>query len=127
MEEVTTALASVTDRSFDDLLSSTDWLNDDKIRSVMERPLTEFAADYLTKAKSGSRTVDSVAHFHLTNGAIVERINWLADTSERGKAQSYTLMVNYLYDLDKIESNHENYVGHGIVTKSKVVESLCSN
>ena len=48
--------------------------------------------------------VDSVARFHLGNGARLQRLNWLADTSERALEQSYGLMVNYLYDLDYIEA-----------------------
>ena len=48
----------------------------------------------------------------------------MADTSDRGKKQSYTLMVNYLYDLSQIESNHEDYIGKGIVAQSKDVDSL---
>ena len=121
------ALASVTDRSFDDLLNSPDWLGNDEIRNAMQHPLKQLAAAYLTQEKRGTRAADSVAHFHLTNGAIVERINWLADTSDRGKAQSCTLMVNYLYDLEKIETNHEDYIGNGIVAKSKDVQSLCED
>ena len=50
-----------------------------------------------------------MARFHLGNGARLERIDWLADTSERALKQSYGLMVNYLYDLDYIERNHEAY------------------
>ena len=62
-----------------------------------------------------------VARFHLGNGARLERLNWLADGTENGIAQSYGLMVNYLYDLDDIEKNHEAYAeGHKLVTSSAV-------
>ena len=54
--------------------------------------------------------VDSVARFHLGNGARLERLNWLADATENGhRASRYGLMVNYLYDLDDIEKNHEAF------------------
>ncbi len=118
------ALAAVTDSSFDDLLKTSDWLENEEVRAAMQGPLKSLAALYITQEKRGKRALDAVAHFHLSNGAIVERINWMADTSDRGKAQSYTLMVNYLYDLAKIESNHEDYIGNDIVAQSKDVLSL---
>ena len=55
--------------------------------------------------------VDSVARFHLGNGARLERLNFLGDANENGIKQSYGLMVNYLYDLDHIEENHEAFAG----------------
>ena len=65
--------------------------------------------------------VDAVARFHLGNGARLERLNWPGDTSERALAQSYGLMVNYLYDLDYIEKNHEAYAQqHAVVAASAV-------
>ena len=54
-----------------------------------------------------------MARFHLGNGARLERINWLANTAPRGIKESYGLMVNYLYDLDAIEANHEAFVRDG--------------
>jgi malonyl-CoA decarboxylase len=62
-----------------------------------------------------------VARFHLGNGARLERLNWLGDVSERGIAQSNGLMVNYLYDLDHIEQNHESYAeGHTVVASNAI-------
>ena len=54
--------------------------------------------------------IDPVARFHLGNGARLERINWLGNTSGRGMRESYGVMVNYLYDPDAIEANHEVFV-----------------
>jgi malonyl-CoA decarboxylase len=54
-----------------------------------------------------------VAHFHLSNGARVERINGRGDVSDKGLRESAGLMVNYLYDPAKIEEYHEAYVGEG--------------
>ena len=65
------------------------------------------AARYLTSTDEKGRALDRVAHFHLGNGAIVERINWIADTSTNGLKQSYAMMVNYRYNLADIEANHE--------------------
>ena len=67
---------------------------------------------------------DAVARFHLGNGARLERLDWLGDTSERALAQSYGLMVNYLYDLDYIEQNHEAYAQQHMVVASTAVRRL---
>ena len=66
----------------------------------------------------------AVARFHLGNGARLERLNWLGDTSEKGIRQGLSLMVNYRYDLRDIERNHEAYVNQGSVAASKSVRSL---
>jgi malonyl-CoA decarboxylase len=67
---------------------------------------------------------DFVARFHLGNGARLERLDWLADTSERALRQSYGLMVNYLYDLDYIERNHEAYAQHRSIVAASAVTRL---
>lgn len=66
---------------------------------------------------------DPVARFHLHNGARLERINTGADLSRKGLRQSYGLMVNYLYDLEEIEANHQKFVD-GEVSASRGVLSL---
>src|SRR5690606_40941145 len=68
--------------------------------------------------------VDSVARFHLGNGARLERLNWLGNTSEKALAQAHGLMVNYLYELEDIEKNHEAYAGQRTVVASSVVTRL---
>jgi len=68
--------------------------------------------------------VDSVARFHLGNGARLQRLNWIADTSERALEQSYGLMVNYLYDLDYIERNHEAFAQQRAIVASSAVSRL---
>ncbi|MET0431097.1 MAG: malonyl-CoA decarboxylase family protein, partial [Hyphomicrobium sp.] len=64
------------------------------------------------------------ARFHLGNGARLERLNWLADTSEKGLREAHGLMVNYRYDLGDIERNHEAYADEGTVAASRAVRSL---
>ena len=71
------------------------------------------AARYLLTESRGKRALDPVAHFHLSNGARVERIMMGADTTGKGVRESATLMVNYLYDPTKIEDYHEDYAGSG--------------
>jgi malonyl-CoA decarboxylase len=83
------------------------------------------AAWYFLRARNRRGTpVDPVARFHLGNGARLERINWLADTSERAIEQAYGLMVNYQYDLDHIEKNHEAYAEGRTVVASGAVQRL---
>ncbi len=65
-----------------------------------------------------------MAHFHLSNGARVERLNWRADTSAKGLRESHGLMVNYLYDPRFIEENHEGYAGEGKRAASTAVRRL---
>ena len=101
------------------------WWQTEKTREPVEEPLLRAAAWYFLHArtKSGS-PVDSVARFHLGNGARLERINWLADGSERAMSQSHGLMVNYLYDLEDIEKNHEAYAQQRTVVASNAVSKL---
>ena len=75
------------------------------------------------KTKSGA-PVDRVARFHLGNGARLERLNWFADSSEGALGQSHGLMVNYLYDLEDIEKNHEAYAQQRSVVASSAVTRL---
>jgi malonyl-CoA decarboxylase len=81
-------------------------------------------ARYLTEARPDGRALDPVASFHLSNGASIERINWKADVSEKGIAQSFGLMVNYAYRPSRIERNHEQYVKQGRFARSEQVQGL---
>jgi malonyl-CoA decarboxylase len=90
------------------------------------RPLLlSLAAQYLLVSRSNdARPVDPVARFHLGNGARLERLNWLADTSERGLRDGLGLMVNYRYEPGEIERNHEAYAQDGTVAASRSVRAL---
>ena len=92
---------------------------------AIKSSLMGLAAAYFLSARSpDSRPVDPVARFHLGNGARLERINWLADVSERGLRHAHGLMVNYCYELADIEKNHEAYAFDGTVAASRAVKSL---
>jgi malonyl-CoA decarboxylase len=92
-----------------------------QLRGVIE-PL---AAHYFLKARTPKgKLIDSVARFHLGNGARLERINWLGDLSPKGVRESAGVMVNYLYRLDDIEKNHEAYANDGEVVASSAVKKL---
>jgi malonyl-CoA decarboxylase len=97
-----------------------------ELPETLRRPMLSAAALYFTQAKAaGNQPRDSVARFHLGNGARLERINWQGDMSEKGVAQGYGLMVNYLYELDDIEENHEAFADRGeIIVGSEVRQHL---
>jgi len=98
------------------LLADRAWLKQEALARALGPMLIRLGAQYLLKeapAGRAGRALDPVAHFHLSNGARVERLNWRADVSENGLRQSCGLMVNYLYDPASIENNHEAYVGDG--------------
>ncbi|OEY86705.1 Malonyl-CoA decarboxylase [Wolbachia pipientis] len=91
----------------------------------LKQCLLKLCAYYLLKVNNNNGyAYDPVAHFHLSNGASIKRLNWLADISEKGIKQSAGIMVNYLYELPKIDSNHENYMINKIVARSKEVSAL---
>ncbi len=106
-------------------MRSEGWSEDEEVQDELGPAISAAAAHYFLLAKDRSgKPLDPVARFHLGNGARLERINWLGDTSEKGVQQALSLMVNYRYDLRDIERNHEAYVNNGTVTASKSVRSL---
>jgi len=106
------------------ILAKRHWWRDPSYRKVVEPVLTRLCARYLLTEPNGKRARDPVAHFHLSNGARVERLNMAGDTSDKGVRESATLMVNYLYDPAKIEDWHEDYAGEGKRNASTVVRKM---
>ncbi len=106
------------------ILGKRHWWREIGLRKAAEPVLTRLAARFLIVEASGRRAKDPVAHFHLSNGARVERLNMAGDTSDKGGKESATLMVNYLYDPAKIEDWHEDYAGEGKRNASTVVRKL---
>lgn len=107
------------------LLDDPSWAAHAPSQEKLHDVLMPLAAEYFLVAKGASgKPVDPVARFHLGNGARLERVNWLGDKSAKGLRQSHGIMVNYLYDLKDIETNHEAYVNEGQVAASKAVRSL---
>ncbi len=87
--------------------------------------MLKLCAYYLLKVNnSNGNAYDQVAHFHLSNGASIKQLDWMADTSEKGISQSAGMMVNYLYELPKIDNNHENYMVNKVISHSKKVSSM---
>ncbi len=109
------------------IIEQNHWIADSNIVHHLSKLLPQLAADYLVKAKrSDGWPLDPVARFHLGNGAILERINWLADTSQRGLKTAAGIMVNYRYDLSKVEDNHEAYAKRKEVKSSRKVQDYLS-
>jgi len=92
-------------------------------QSPVRRALLWCAAHYLGKESHNGRPLDPVARFHLGNGARVERLNWGGDPSAKGEKQSFGLMVNYLYDLKKIDK-HRGQLAQGRLPISRDIEIL---
>jgi malonyl-CoA decarboxylase len=106
-------------------LDKPEWWTDQAAIDAMREPMLRAAATYFMTArnKSGS-PFDAVARFHLGNGARLERNNWPADLSDRGRRQSCGLMVNYLYDLGDIEKNHEAYAESRAIIAASAIKKL---
>ncbi|WP_300651746.1 malonyl-CoA decarboxylase family protein [Hydrogenophaga sp.] len=101
------------------------WENLEQLtESAPERKtLLGWAARYLGKEMQGGKPLDPVARFHLGNGARVERLNWAGDPSNKGSKQSYGLMVNYLYDLKRLEK-HRAWLAQGKIPIAAAIEDL---
>ncbi|MBR0852513.1 malonyl-CoA decarboxylase [Bradyrhizobium diazoefficiens] len=113
------------DRETLKLIDEPGWFEDAIATARLRAVIEPLAAHYFLKARTPKgRMIDSVARFHLGNGARLERINWLGDLSPKGVRESAGIMVNYLYRLDDIEKNHEAYANDGEVVASSAVKRL---
>jgi malonyl-CoA decarboxylase len=109
-------------------LDKPDWFEDADLTALLRSVLEPLAAHYFLKARTPKgRLIDSVARFHIGNGARLERIDWLGDLSPKGLRESAGIMVNYLYRLDDIEKNHEAYANQGEIAASSAVKKLLKN
>ena len=106
-------------------LARADWHRDRRLAETLRHVLEKLCVRYLLRERSSGRPLDQVAQFHLGNGACVDRIVWLADTSARGLSQSYGMMVSYRYDLDDVEKNQERFLASGrLAASSRVLRLL---
>ncbi len=104
-------------------LLNSDWAKDKEKTAFVNPLVARLAVHYLLHEKKGNKPLDPVANFHLFNGARLERLNLLADTSPKGMKQSAGLMVNYHYRLSEINENHEHFVRDGKIVASRQVKS----
>jgi malonyl-CoA decarboxylase len=107
------------------LMRNPEWHRNRALAVALKEPVLRLAARYLLLEKrADGRALDPVAHFHLSNGARIEQLDWLADVSPKGLAQSCGVMVNYLYRMSEIEANHEQYTGEGRIAAASAIKSL---
>ncbi|OYW68957.1 MAG: MCD, Malonyl-CoA decarboxylase MCD [Bosea sp. 12-68-7] len=98
---------------------------DEATRLRRDKLLGQMMAHYMLRARTASgRVIDPVARFHLGNGARLERINVGGNLSARGLRESHGVMVNYRYELDDIETNHEAFATRNTVVASGAVRKL---
>ena len=105
------------------LLARPKWMEDRRTEMVLQVPMTRLCAHYLLHARAGKRAADPVAHFHLSNGARIGRINWLGDISAKGMSQSHGLMVNYVYKPNEVEKNFAGYM-EGRIAAAPLIRDL---
>ncbi|MBM3548237.1 MAG: malonyl-CoA decarboxylase [Alphaproteobacteria bacterium] len=102
------------------------WMGDPDLAPALRPALMRLGAVYLFAEKRDGKPVDPVARFHLGNGASIERINWLGDSSAKGMKESAGLMVNYVYRLADIEENHEAFASGSPIAASSSVKKLAA-
>jgi malonyl-CoA decarboxylase len=107
-----------------ELVGREGWPSDTTVAETLRPVLVRACAKHLTTSRADGTALNRVAHFHLSNGARLERINWLGDESANGMRQSFGLMVNYLYRLGDIERNHESYTASGKIAVASSVRKL---
>jgi malonyl-CoA decarboxylase len=86
-------------------LEAADSVREARTTGPVQRLLQQSAAYYLAHEWQDGKPLDAVARFHLGNGALVQRLNWAADPSAKGWKQSYGMMVNYLYDVKRLDKH----------------------
>ncbi|XP_064604096.1 malonyl-CoA decarboxylase, mitochondrial-like [Liolophura sinensis] len=109
------------------ILQAGTWVEKEPLCSHLKTPLMRLCARYLYVEKRRGRALNPVANFHLGNGAVMWRLNWLGDTSSRGITQSCGMMVNYRYYLEQTEENSRKYLENHEITASEQVVELCTD
>ncbi len=105
-------------------LGRRDWSEDPNLAEALRPGLLRAARNFLTEHANGAARSCPVAHFHASNGALLARINWKANSSPEGLRRSWGIMVNYLYDLKKLETVQAAYVKSKTVTMAPAVRNL---
>lgn len=108
------------------LIGTSEWMRSERLSRVLEPVLMRLCAWYLYGEKRRGFALNPVANFHLQNGATMWRLNWHADTSPRGVANSCGIMVNYRYFLNETSTNSVLYLQNKVITASEQVLGLVS-
>ncbi|ELU09365.1 hypothetical protein CAPTEDRAFT_171705 [Capitella teleta] len=130
LQEIQTVLASPNKPLMETLqmtLKKATWAQNESLARVLEAPLMRLCARYLYCEKQLGFARNPVANFHLRNGAVMWRLNWLADTSPRGLNNSLGMMINYRYYLDETESNSKKYIENQSISVSDQILELVSH
>lgn len=106
------------------LLSGSEWAQSEKLVQALQAPLMRLCAWYLYGEKHRGYALNPVANFHLQNGAVMWRINWMGDSSPRGLTSSCGLMANYRYFPEETGPNSTAYLGSKSIKASEQVLSL---
>ncbi|XP_025995582.1 malonyl-CoA decarboxylase, mitochondrial isoform X2 [Solenopsis invicta] len=106
------------------ILSTSLWTKDKQLAEFLKEPLLRACAWYLYKEKRRGYALNTVANFHLRNGAVMWRINWMADPSPHGVANSCGIMINYRYFLEDCEKNSRNYIEYFVINATEDIINL---
>ncbi|EGV94130.1 Malonyl-CoA decarboxylase, mitochondrial [Cricetulus griseus] len=123
-KEISEVTGDPVHESIKGFLSSGEWVKSEKLVQALQGPLMRLCAWYLYGEKHRGYALNPVANFHLQNGAVMWRINWMADSSLKGLTSSCGLMVNYRYYLEDTSLNSINYLGSKNIKASEQVLSL---
>jgi len=110
-------------------LKESSWLQQDNICDTLQQPLTRICLYYLkcVKRPKTGQAADPVANFHLSNGAILWRLNWLANPTEKGFQESLSIMVNYMYIESQLETNRKDYFLNKSIIVGLPLQDMCSS
>ncbi len=123
--EFNTALQKIDEQArISSLLTDQNWSHHPETMAELRPSLESLLFTYFHQRRSDNQPIDPVERFHLGNGARIEQINWQGDRSENGIKQSLGFMVNYVYSLKDIDSNHEQYATERTITISPKLRSL---
>ncbi|XP_021486745.1 malonyl-CoA decarboxylase, mitochondrial [Meriones unguiculatus] len=123
-KEISEVTGDPVHESLKGFLSSGEWVKSEKLVQALQGPLMRLCAWYLYGEKHRGYALNPVANFHLQNGAVIWRINWMADSSLKGLTSSFGLMVNYRYYLEETVHNSIAYLGAKSIKASEQVLSL---
>lgn len=77
------------------ILEDRAWVDDLTLRESLKPLLVSLCYFYLVEEKYAKKqALNRVANFHLRNGALLENINWLGNTSAKGLNESAGIMVS---------------------------------
>ena len=108
-------------------LATPGWHRDAASSAALREPMMRLAARYLLDAKrDDGAPSDAVERFHIANGALIERLDWLGDTTSRGLEQSFGIMVNYRYALDRYPANQLAYASNHTIDAAASVRALAA-